>query len=83
MTTRSGWASLIARVASWTTPSSSQAPEPCSSFSAGRPNSSTAGIPSECASPASSTAWAIESRSMPGMASIGVRLSVPSWTNIG
>ncbi len=39
------------------------------------PKSSTAGIPSSCAWPASSTACEIESRSMPGMASIGVRLS--------
>ena len=40
-------------------------------------------MPSACASPASSTACAMESRSIPGMASIGVRLSVPSCTNIG
>ena len=46
ITTRSGWASLIARTASCTTPSLSYAPEPCASFSAGMPNSSTAGMPS-------------------------------------
>ena len=51
ITSRSGWASLIARVASWTTPSSSQAPEPSSSLAAGSPNRSTAGIPSWAASP--------------------------------
>ena len=56
MTSRSGWASLIARVASWTTPSSSHAPEPSSSLSAGMPNSSTPGMPSAAASPASATA---------------------------
>ena len=50
ITSRSGWASLIARVASWTMPSSSQAPEPSSSLAAGRPNSSTAGNP-ELATP--------------------------------
>ena len=53
ITSRSGWASLIARVASCTTPSSSQAPEPSSSLSAGMPNSSTAGMPSARRSPAS------------------------------
>ena len=45
ITMRSGSASLIARVASWTTPSSSHAPEPSSSLAAGRPNRSTAGMP--------------------------------------
>ena len=35
MTSTSGWASLIARVASWTAPSSSQAPEPSSSLCGG------------------------------------------------
>ena len=77
ITSRSGCAALIARVASWTTPSSSQAPEPCASLAAGRPNSSTAGMPSAAASPASSTAWSIERWSMPGMVGIGVRLSLP------
>ena len=33
--------------------------------------------------PASSTACEIDSRSTPGIASIGVRASVPSWTNSG
>ena len=37
MTTSSGWASFIARMASWTTPSSSHAPEPSSSLVAGDP----------------------------------------------
>ena len=37
ITSRSGFAALIARVASWTTPSSSHAPEPSSSFAAGQP----------------------------------------------
>ena len=83
ITTSSGRASLMARTASWTTPSSSNAPEACSSLCDGMPNSSTAGTPSSCASAASSTAWEIDSRSMPGIASIGVRLSVPSSTNIG
>src|SRR5918999_3970574 len=82
ITSRSGCASLIARTASCTTPSSSYAPEPCSSLSAGTPNSRTPGMPSACASPASATAFEIDSRSIPGMASTGVRPS-PSWTNIG
>ena len=47
------------------------------------PNSSTAGTPSSWAAPASSTACEIDSRSTPGMASMGVRLSVPSSTNSG
>src|SRR2546423_4648007 len=47
------------------------------------PNSRTAGMPSSLASPASSTACEIESRSTPGIASMGVRLSVPSSMNIG
>ena len=71
ITSRSGCAALIARVASWTIPSSSQAPEPSSSLAAGRPNSSTAGMPSAAASPASSTAAPIERWSMPGMLAIG------------
>src|SRR5438874_451874 len=83
MTTSSGCASLIARTASCTTPSSSYAPDPCSSFSAGMPKSRTDGMPSACATPASSTACEIERRSTPGIASIGVRLSVPSSTNRG
>ena len=77
MTSRSGCAALIARVASWTTPSSSQAPEPSSSFTAGSPNSITAGIPSAAASPASSAAAEIERWSMPGRLAIGVRPSAP------
>ena len=56
ITSRSGCAALIARVASCTIPSSSHAPEPSSSLLAGRPKSSTAGIPSAAAAPASSTA---------------------------
>ena len=83
MTSRSGWAALIARVASWTTPSSSHAPEPCSSLSAGRPNSSTPGMPSSAAIPASSTAPSIERWSTPGSDGIGVRRSPPATTNIG
>ena len=82
-TSSSGCAALIARVASWITPSSSQAPEPCSSFSAGRPNSSTPGIPSAAAAPASSTAPSIERWSIPGSEAIGVRRSPPATTNIG
>ena len=39
-------------------------------------------MPSACASPASSTACEIDIRSIPGIASIGVRPS-PSCTNIG
>ena len=83
MTSRSGWAALIARVASWITPSSSHAPEPCSSLCDGRPNSSTPGMPSAAASPASSTAPSIERWSMPGIVGIGVRRSPPATTNIG
>ncbi len=83
MTSRSGCSALIARVASWMTPSSSHAPEPSSSLAAGSPNSSTAGMPSAAASPASCTAWRIERWSMPGMVGIGVRLSLPCTTNIG
>ena len=64
-------------------PSSSHAPEPSSSLAAGSPNSSTAGMPSAAASPASATAWAIDSRSIPGIASIGSRRSIPWATNIG
>ena len=77
MTKRSGWADLIARVASWMMPSSSHAPEPSGSLLAGSPNSSTAGMPSDCAIPASSTAPSIERWSMPGIAAIGVRRSPP------
>ena len=51
MTSRSGCAALIARVASWITPSSSHAPEPSASLLAGSPNSSTAGMPSACGDP--------------------------------
>ena len=83
MTSRSGWAALIARVASWITPSSSHAPEPSSSLLAGSPNSSTAGMPSACAMPASSTAPSIETWSMPGSSAIGVRLGPAATTNIG
>ncbi len=52
-------------------PSSSQAPEPSSSFSAGMPNSRTAGIPSAATSPASATAPATEKREIPGIDAIG------------
>ena len=40
-------------------------------------------MPSACASPASSTACEIDSRSTPGIASTGVRSSSPSCTNSG
>ena len=78
-----GTASLIARVASCTMPSSSQAPDPSSSLAAGIPNSRTAGTPSSAASLASATAWPIDSRSTPGIAPIGSRRSRPWATNIG
>ena len=82
-TSRSGCAALIARVASWITPSSSQAPEPSSSLDAGSPNSSTAGIPSAWAIPASSTAPSIDTWSIPGISAIGVRFGPVATTNIG
>ena len=50
---------------------------------AGSPKSSTAGMPSEAASPASSTAALIERWSIPGMLGIGTRPSMPWRTNIG
>ena len=56
---------------------------PSSSLAAGRPNSSTAGIPSECAIPASSTAPSMLRWSMPGSDGIGVRFAPPATTNIG
>ena len=40
-------------------------------------------MPSAAASPASATACAIDSRSTPGIASIGSRRSIPCATNIG
>ena len=40
-------------------------------------------MPRSWAADASSTAWEIERRSTPGIASIGVRLSVPSSTKSG
>ena len=83
ITSRSGCAVLIARVASWMTPSSSHAPEPSSSLDAGSPNSSTAGMPSAYASPASRTAASIERWSTPGIEGIGVRPLLPWTTNIG
>ncbi len=83
ITSRSGYAALIARVASWMTPSSSHAPLPCSSLAAGRPNSSTAGMPSSAAMPASSTAPSMLRWSIPGIDAIGVRRSAPATTNIG
>ena len=72
MTSRSGCAALIARVASWTMPSSSHAPEPCSSLSAGQAEQQHGGDASAAASPASSTAPSIERWSMPGSEGIGV-----------
>ena len=45
MTSRSGCAALIARVASWTTPSSSHAPEPSSSLLGGQAEQQHAGDP--------------------------------------
>ena len=83
ITSRSGCAALMARVASWMMPSSSHAPVPCSSLAAGRPNSSTAGMPSPCAIPASSTAWSMLRWSIPGIVGIGVRPLAPATTNIG
>ena len=65
ITSSSGTAALSARTHSCTTPSSSHAEEPCASFSAGIPNSSTAAIPSRAASRASSTAAEIDSRAGP------------------
>ena len=50
---------------------------------AGSPNSSTAGMPSACAIPASSTAPSIETWSMPGISAIGVRFGPVATTNIG
>ena len=83
ITSSSGCACLIAAVASCTTPSSSHAPEPCSSFSAGTPNSITAAMPSAAASRASSTAAATDRRSTPGIVAIGSRAVPASATNIG
>src|SRR4051812_8852844 len=83
MTSRSGWAALIARVASCTAPSSSHAPEPSSSFAAGMPDNSPGGWPAPRAAPASATTSASDRRSTPGMAAIGARPSRPSSTNRG
>ena len=71
ITSSSGSASLIARVAICTMPSSSHAPEPSPSLWSGMPNSRTAGMPACSSSPASSTSAEIDSRSTPGIASIG------------
>ena len=84
MTSRSGCAALIARVASWTAPSSSHAPEPTSSFSAGIPKSRTAGTPSAAASPGllhgRRQGQAARPRASPGSAA---RPSRPSSTKSG
>ena len=83
ITTRSGWASLSARTAICTMPSSSYAPEPASSLSAGIPKRSTAPIPEAWISVASATSSEIEKRSIPGIDSTGSRTSEPETTKSG
>src|ERR1700730_13058074 len=80
ITRRAGWARWIARTASCTAPSSSQAPEPSASLWSGIPKSSTPGTPSAASSPAAATASVIVSRETPGIDSIG---AASVATNIG
>ena len=83
ITVSSGSASLSARIAICTMPSSSKAPEPISSLSAGMPKSSTESTPAARTAPASSTSSLIDSRCTPGIESMSSRTSVPALTNNG
>src|SRR4051812_8170784 len=83
ITVRSGCASFSARTAICTTPSSSNAPEPVSSFVPGIPNRITASIPTAASSEASATSSLIEKRSIPGIDSTGSRTFSLETTNSG
>src|SRR4051812_41007331 len=67
--TSSGKRGRSARSACWTTPSSSQAPVACSSFSSGTPKSITAWTPPRTSSSTSRTRSSAEWRDIPGSAS--------------
>jgi hypothetical protein len=67
MTTRSGRADLMARMACCTIPSSEKFSLPTASLTAGTPKSMSDGIASPAASRASATAWSTESWATPGM----------------
>ena len=83
ITSRSGTLSFTARTACCTMPSSAQASEPRGSFSAGIPNSSTAGMPMPAASLHSLISSSTERRCWPGIEPIGSRTPRPCVTNSG
>src|SRR5688500_456426 len=64
--TSSGCSARRARSARWTIPSSSQAPDPSSSFSSGTPKRISALPPRAASSPASATRSSTEKRLIPG-----------------
>jgi hypothetical protein len=71
--------SFTARTACWMMPSSAYASLPRGSFSAGRPKSSTAGMPMDAASLHSLSSSSTERRNCPGMGPMGSRTPRP-WT---
>ena len=83
MTTSSGLASLSARIACWTTPSSAKLSSPSGSFALGIPNRSTALMPSAPSSRASPASASTESWSIPGIDGIGARTPSPGTTKSG
>ena len=73
MTSRSGTASLIARIACGTMPSGLVLSLPVASLAAGMPNRITAGMPSAAISRASAASLSTVNCATPGMDLIGTR----------
>ena len=82
VTTISGIACLMARMACCTIPSEAKFSRPIGSFSAGRPNKITAGMPRLAACSASRTASVTDNWDTPGIEPIGVR-PLPCLTKSG
>jgi len=83
MTSISGTALLMARIARCTTPSGSALLDPIASLRAGMPKSSTAGMPSACSARVSADYIVDVKREMPGIDAIGPASPARSTTKSG
>src|SRR5450631_3145843 len=81
--TMSGTSSLIAAIASWTSPRGSQLELPNSSLCSVTPNRSTAGTPTSNARAARMATTSADIREWPGIASMGSSRPSPAIANIG
>ncbi len=81
--TSGSWSARTRRNASWTIPSSADAPVPSGSLASGRPKRMIPPTPRSASRAASSAATSGDMRTCPGIDSIGSRIPEPGRTNRG